>query len=146
MVSLIRDLIPLVNDNHVDNNLKEILVYVYFGSTVFGLTVDSKTCTMMLLLIIGVYQEFDCGYKILEYALTRNDSLIYKQSLILSYQYVSHNWRLHQISFSSCFNPMYNEYLVLKFNWFIYIRTSKRKATLLNINTFFFQLLRQLCI
>ena len=27
-------LISLFNDNHVDNNLKEILVYVYFGSTV----------------------------------------------------------------------------------------------------------------
>ena len=27
-------LIPLVNDNHVDNNLKEILVYVYYGSNV----------------------------------------------------------------------------------------------------------------
>ena len=29
-----RDLISFVNDNHVDNNLKEILVYVYFGSIV----------------------------------------------------------------------------------------------------------------
>ena len=27
-----RGLISLVNDNHVDNNLKEILVYVYFGA------------------------------------------------------------------------------------------------------------------
>ena len=27
-----RSLISLVNDNHVDNNNKEILVYVYFGS------------------------------------------------------------------------------------------------------------------
>ena len=27
-----RGLIALVNENHVDNNLKEILVYVYFGS------------------------------------------------------------------------------------------------------------------
>ena len=27
-----RGLISLVNDNHVNNNLKEILVYVYFGS------------------------------------------------------------------------------------------------------------------
>ena len=33
---LTRDLISLVNDNHVDNNLKECLVYVhvYFGSIV----------------------------------------------------------------------------------------------------------------
>ena len=29
-----RGLISLVNDNHVDNNLKEILVHAYFGSTV----------------------------------------------------------------------------------------------------------------
>ena len=29
-----RGLISLVNDNHVDNNLTEILLYVYFGSTV----------------------------------------------------------------------------------------------------------------
>ena len=27
-------LISLVNDNHMDNSLKEILVYVYFGSIV----------------------------------------------------------------------------------------------------------------
>ena len=27
-------LISLVNDNHVDNKLKKILVYVYYGSTV----------------------------------------------------------------------------------------------------------------
>ena len=27
-----RDLILFVNDNHIDNNLKEILVYIYFGS------------------------------------------------------------------------------------------------------------------
>ena len=27
-------LISLVNDNHADSNLKEILVYVYFGSIV----------------------------------------------------------------------------------------------------------------
>ena len=27
-----RGLISLVNDSHMDNNLKEILVYVYFGS------------------------------------------------------------------------------------------------------------------
>ena len=27
-------LISLVNDNHMDNNLKEILVYAYFGSIV----------------------------------------------------------------------------------------------------------------
>ena len=32
-----RGLILLVNDNHVDNNLKEILVYVYFGSIVNNL-------------------------------------------------------------------------------------------------------------
>ena len=29
-----RALMSLVNDNHVDNNLKEILVYVYLGSIV----------------------------------------------------------------------------------------------------------------
>ena len=29
-----RGLISLVNDNYVDNNLKEILMYVYFGSIV----------------------------------------------------------------------------------------------------------------
>ena len=31
-----RSLISLVHDtcNHVDNNLKEVLVYIYFGSTV----------------------------------------------------------------------------------------------------------------
>ena len=29
-----RSLISLVNDNHVDNNLKDILGYVYFGSIV----------------------------------------------------------------------------------------------------------------
>ena len=28
------DMISLVSDNHVDDNLMEILVYVYFGSTV----------------------------------------------------------------------------------------------------------------
>ena len=27
-------LISVVNDNHVNNNLKEILVYVYFGSII----------------------------------------------------------------------------------------------------------------
>ena len=27
-------LISLVNDNHVDNDLKEILVYIYYGSIV----------------------------------------------------------------------------------------------------------------
>ena len=27
-------MISLVNDNHMDNNLKEILVYVYLGSIV----------------------------------------------------------------------------------------------------------------
>ena len=31
LVHLTCGLISLVNDNHVDNNLKEILVYVYFG-------------------------------------------------------------------------------------------------------------------
>ena len=36
-----RGLIPLVNDNHVDNNLKEILMYVYFCSIV-NKTVDPK--------------------------------------------------------------------------------------------------------
>ena len=30
MVRLMHGLISLVNDNHVDNNLKKILVYVYF--------------------------------------------------------------------------------------------------------------------
>ena len=30
-----RALISLVNNNHMDNNLKEILVYVYLCSTVF---------------------------------------------------------------------------------------------------------------
>ena len=29
-----RGLVSLVNDNHVDNNLKEIFIYVYFGSIV----------------------------------------------------------------------------------------------------------------
>ena len=34
LVCLTRGLISLVNDNHIDNNLKEILVYVYLGSIV----------------------------------------------------------------------------------------------------------------
>ena len=34
-----RGMISLANDNHVDNNLKDILVNVYYGSTV---TFDSK--------------------------------------------------------------------------------------------------------
>ena len=29
-----RNLISMVNDNHVDTNLKDILVYVYYGSIV----------------------------------------------------------------------------------------------------------------
>ena len=29
-----RFLVSLVNNNHMDNNLKEILVYVYYGSLV----------------------------------------------------------------------------------------------------------------
>ena len=37
-----RGLIFLVNDKYVDNNLKEILVYVYFGSTVNN---QPKNCT-----------------------------------------------------------------------------------------------------
>ena len=32
LVHLTRSLISLVNDNHLDSNLKEILVYVYLGS------------------------------------------------------------------------------------------------------------------
>ena len=31
-----RGLISLVNDNHVDNNFKEILVYIYLGSIVIN--------------------------------------------------------------------------------------------------------------
>ena len=31
LVHLMHSLISLVNDNHMDNNLKEILVFVYFG-------------------------------------------------------------------------------------------------------------------
>ena len=34
LVRTMHGLISLVNDNHVDNNLKEILVYVCFGSIV----------------------------------------------------------------------------------------------------------------
>ena len=45
-----RGLITLVNDNHMDNYLKEILVFVYYGSIVnnqpqkYSLTVYEKCC------------------------------------------------------------------------------------------------------
>ena len=33
----------MVNDNHVDNNLKESLVYVYFGSIINNKTIHPNT-------------------------------------------------------------------------------------------------------
>ena len=39
-----RGLISLVNHNHVDNNLKEILVYVYFGSIVNNRSKNASKC------------------------------------------------------------------------------------------------------
>ena len=44
-----RDLTSLVNDNHVANNLKEILVYVYFGSIV-----NNRNNHFLLLLIFTI--------------------------------------------------------------------------------------------
>ena len=35
-IRLTRGLIPLVNDNHVDNYLKEILAFVYYCSIVYN--------------------------------------------------------------------------------------------------------------
>ena len=48
-------LISLVNDNHVDNNLKEILVYVYFGSIVNNQPKNEKTNVYLY-----IYQEKVC--------------------------------------------------------------------------------------
>ena len=45
-----RGLISLVDDNHVHNNLKEILVYVYHGSTVNN---RQKKKKMVLLLHVN---------------------------------------------------------------------------------------------
>ena len=46
-----RGLISLINDNHVDNNLKEILVYVYFGAIVINRPkkqTNQHICTILL--------------------------------------------------------------------------------------------------
>ena len=55
LVHLMCSLISLVKDNHVDNNLKEILVYVYFGSIVNNQPKNEKTNVYLY-----IYQEKFC--------------------------------------------------------------------------------------
>ena len=48
LVRVTCDLISLVNVNHMDNNLKEILVYVYFGSIVNHLPKNNPVLLIQL--------------------------------------------------------------------------------------------------
>ena len=49
-----RDLLSLVNDDHVDNNLKEILVYVYFGSIVISRPKNTHTQPLVVYICICI--------------------------------------------------------------------------------------------
>ena len=58
MREMMHSLISWVNDNHMDNNRKEILGYVYYGSVVNNWPQNGKTKTHYEITPIQIYRNF----------------------------------------------------------------------------------------